>query len=134
MLALETVPGTRVVASPSTLDSVAWPAGAIVLRFAPDDVFVIGGESIAVSGDHAIVAAEAGFSGAWLTAGELAHVVEHIDWPLPAEHPAFAQGFVASVPAKLYLTGAASGSDGGDRVALLLTNTPYAAELQERLA
>jgi len=134
VLALETVRGTRVVASPSTLDSVAWPASAIVLRFAPDDVFVIGGDSIAVSGDSTIVAADAGYSGAWLTADELAHVADHIDWPLPTERPAFTQGFVASVPAKLYLTGAATSSDGGDRVALLLTNTPYAHELQERLS
>ena len=134
MLALETLRGTRIVASPSTLDSVSWPTGAIVLRFAPDDVFVIGGESIGVSGDSAIVAAEAGYSGAWLTADQLAHVAQHIDWPLPTERPAFAQGFVASVPAKLYLTGSATSSDGGDHVALLLTNTPYAHELQERLS
>lgn len=134
MLALETIAGTRIVASPSTLDSVSWPSGAIVLRFAPDDAFVIGGESIAVSGDSVIVASDAGYSGAWLTADELAHVAEHIDWPLPTERPVFAQGFVASVPAKLYLTGAATSSDGGDHVALLLTNTPYAHELQERLS
>ena len=134
MLALETVAGTRVIASPATLDAAAWPSSAIVLRFAPDDVFIIGGESISVSGESVIVAAEAGFSGAWLTADELAHVAAHIDWPLPTERPAFAQGFVASVPAKLYLTGTASGSDGGDRVALLLTNSPYAHELQERLS
>jgi len=134
VLALETVAGTRVVASPATLDAAAWPSSAIVLRFAPDDVFIIGGESISVSGESVIVAAEAGFSGAWLTADELAHVAAHIDWPLPTERPAFAQGFVASVPAKLYLTGTASGSDGGDRVALLLTNSPYAHELQERLS
>src|SRR4051794_26783222 len=101
VLVLETVPGTRIVASPPTLDSVAWPAGAIVLRFAPDDVFVIGGESVGVSGDSVIVAADAGYSGAWLTAAELAHVAEHIDWPLPTERPVVAQGFVASVPAKL---------------------------------
>ena len=134
MLALETVAGTRVIASPATLDAAAWPSSAIVLRFAPDDVFIIGGESISVSGESVIVATEAGFSGAWLTADELAHVAAHIDWPLPTERPAFAQGFVASVPAKLYLTGTASGSDGGDRVALLLTNSPYAHELQERLS
>jgi len=134
VLALETVAGTRVIASPATLDAAAWPSSAIVLRFAPDDVFIIGGESISVSGESVIVAAEAGFSGAWLTADELAHVAAHIDWPLPTERPAFAQGFVASVPAKLYLTGTASGSDGGDRVALLLTNSPYAHELQERLS
>jgi hypothetical protein len=129
-----TMSGTRIVASPSTLDSFSWPASATALRFAADDVFVIGGESIGVSGEHVIVAADAGYSGCWLTADQLAHVAEHIDWPLPTERPALCQGFVASVPAKLYLTGEASGSEGGDRVALLMTNTPYAPELQERLS
>ena len=132
MLALETLHGTRVVAAPATLDAAVWPAAATVLRFAPDDVFVIGGETLTVTGEHAIVAAEAGFVGCWLSTAELDDLAEHIDWPLPAaaERPALAQGFVASVPAKLWLTGSATGGPA----ALLLTNAPYARELQERLA
>jgi len=130
VLALDTIHGTRIVAAPATLDSVSWPTGVTVLRFAPDDVFVVGGESLSVSGEHAIVAAEAGFVGRWLTAAELDHVAEHIDWPLPAERPALAQGLVAAVPAKLWL----GGSPSADHVALLLTNAPYQHELQERLA
>jgi len=36
-------------------------------------------------------------------------VVPHLEWPPPMERPAFAQGAIAGVPAKLYLdsTGAA---------------------------
>jgi hypothetical protein len=128
-----TLHGTRIVASSTTLDAVTWPAGTTAMRFAPDDVFVLTTENIGVVGEHVIVAAEAGFSGAWMSAEQLAHVAEHIDWPLPVDRPAFSQGFIASVPAKLFLTGASTASDGGDYVALLLTNTPYVDELQERL-
>lgn len=129
-----TLPGTRIVASPTTLDAVVWPANATALRFAPDDVFVIGGESITVIGEHAIVASDAGFVGCWLDADQLAHVTEHIDWTLPplADRPVLAQGFIAGVPAKLYL--AADGGAGTARYALLLTNAAYAHELWERLS
>ena len=132
MLALETIHGIRVVASPSTIDAIVWPAAATPMRIAPDDVFVLGTESVGVSGEHAIVTAESGFVGCWLDSAQLEHVASHIDWGLPPAdaRPALAQGFVASVPAKLYLTGSAS----GDHAALLFTNAPYASELMERLA
>jgi len=125
-----TIHGTRVVAPAATLDAVVWPSSATVLRFAPDDAFVIGGDSVSISGEHAIVAAESGFVGCWLSAEELARVVGHIEWSLPTERPALAQGLIASVPAKLYLTGNA----GADQQALLLTNAPYSGDLWERLS
>ena len=63
--------------------------------------------------------------GSWLGPEELAAiVVPHIEWPLPAERPALAQGFVAGVPAKLWLK-----ADG----ALLLCAAAYAHELTDRL-
>jgi hypothetical protein len=133
VLAPETLHGTRIVASPEALDALAaatFPTSVTVLRFAPDDVFVIGAETIGVSGEHAIVAPESGFVGSWLSGEDLIHVAAHIDWPLPAQRPVLAQGFVASVPAKLYLTAATT----GDRVALLVTNAPYGDELWERLS
>ena len=132
-LHFETLHGTRIVASPTALDAITWPTGTTAMRFAPDDVFVLTTENIGVSGEHVIVAAEAGFSGAWMSARQLAHVAEHIDWPLPVDRPALAQGFIAAVPAKLFLTGTSTASDGGHNVALLLTNTPYVDELRERL-
>ncbi len=134
-----TVAGIRIVASPAALDGVTWPAGTTVLRFAPDDVFVIGDEPgrlgvDSVNDPHAIVAAESGFVGCWLNADQLAHVVEHVDWSLPIERPVLAQGFVAGVPAKLYLIGHRGETNGDLDQALLLTNAPYAADLWERLS
>jgi len=123
--------GFRFVASPAVLDEFrlpdvgAVPGGYQELRFAPDDLFVVGPGTFAWAGEPAIVERETGFVGWWLTLEELHdHVVEHIDWPLPAERPALAQGLIAGVPAKLWLT--------HDRV-LLLTNAAYAHELTERL-
>jgi hypothetical protein len=133
VLAPETLHGTRIVASAEALDGLdaaSFPTSVTVLRLAPDDVLVIGAETISVSGEHAIVAPESGFVGNWLSADDLAHVARHIDWPLPVRRPALAQGFIAGVPAKLYVTSAAT----GDHVALLLTNAPYADELWERLS
>ena len=52
-------------------------------------------------------------------------VVHHLEWSLPDERPFLAQGSIAGVPAKLWL------SDDG-RV-LLLTATAYADELAGRL-
>ena len=126
MLALEPLRGLRVVTSAEALDSAPGTDGVVVLRFAPDDVMILGATTTDVSGEHAIVADEAGFVGCWLTAQELTdHVLPHVDWSLPDERPVLAQGLVAGVPAKLWLT--------TDR-SLLLCAAPYAHELSERLA
>lgn len=123
MRAPEPLAGIRVVAAPATLDALAWPDGVAPLRLAPDDLFVLGARQADVR--EALVEEERGFVGWWLTVEELHdHVLEHVDWPLPAERPALAQGLVAGVPAKLWLT--------HDRV-LLLTAAAYAHELMDRL-
>ena len=123
--ALEALPGLRVVASPEALDAVPWDERAVVLRFAPDDAFAIGVTGIDITDEHAIVAEETGFVGAWLTVDEFTeHVIPHVEWPLPDARPALGQGFIAGVPAKLWLT--------GDR-ALLICAASYAHELAERL-
>jgi hypothetical protein len=133
VLAPETLRGSRIVASAAALDAVDWPEGTTVLRFAPDDVFAIGlldPGSIRVADEYAITADESGYVGCWLDQAGLAHVAAHIEWPLPSERPALAQGFVAGVPAKLYLADTAE----VDTAALLLTNAPYADELWGRLS
>jgi hypothetical protein len=123
VLVLETIPGLRVVADPSALDAARWAGDAVtVLRFAPDDAFAIGARSVELDDADAIVESETGFVGAWVP---LDHVLPHLEWPLPAERPALAQGSIANVPAKLWLP------REGD--ALLLTAAPYAAELAGRL-
>ncbi|MEP6808018.1 MAG: hypothetical protein ABI978_05410, partial [Chloroflexota bacterium] len=115
----------RVVASPDVLDAIDWPDAIAPLRLAPDDLFAVGATVAEVADEHAVVADEPGLVGWWLSDDELAELVlEHVDWPLPIARPALAQGLVAGVPAKLWLT--------NDR-ALLLCAAAYAHELIERL-
>lgn len=124
MLALDTVRGVRVVGPPAVLDALATP-GRDVLRFAPDDAFVLGEVPLGVDGADHLVADERGFAGCWLDDAELAAIVlPHLEWTLPTERPALAQGLVAGVPAKLWLT--------TGRV-LLLCAAAHAHELLERL-
>jgi hypothetical protein len=122
----EVLHGMRVVAAPEVLDALTAASEHVVLRFAPDDVFVLDAlDAHDALSDDAIVVDEAGFVGWWLTDEELTtHVVAHVEWPLPVPRPVLAQGLVAGVPAKLWLTGETS---------LLLCAAPYAHELTERL-
>ena len=125
MLALEPLAGLRVVAQPGALDAATWEGdGPItVLRVGPDEALAIGASDVEVDDEHAIVEPEVGFSAAWV---ELGAVRRHVEWALPAERPALAQGFVATVPARVWLP------DDGDRV-LLITAAAYADELAGRL-
>ena len=128
MPALATIPGVRTVADAASIDRMVVVEGAVVLRFAPDEVFIVfprRGRDLDEGFPKAIVVRETGFVGCWLTLDELAaRVLPHIDWALPADRPVLVQGFVAGVPAKLWLE---SGR------ALLLCAAPYAFELAERL-
>lgn len=124
MRAPEPLHALRVVAAPEVLDDLAWADDVAALRLAADDLLAIGAASVEVGGEHLIVD-EAGFVGWWLTANEVRdHVLPHVDWPLPTARPALAQGLVAGVPAKLWLT---------EERALLLCAAAYAHELEERL-
>ena len=126
MPALERLDGLRVVADPSALDAARWHAAGdqpvTVLRLAPDDAFAIGADTVDIDDDHAIVEAEPGFAGAWLPIETVAH---HVEWSLPRERPALAQGAVAQVPARVWLP--------DDRDALVITAAAYADELASRL-
>ena len=124
MPALEPLRGLRVVADPVALDAARWHGVDVtVLRFAPDDAFAVGADRVDVEDPHAIVEDEVGFVGAWLPVDVIA---AHVEWALPADRPALAQGAVANVPAKVWLAG-----DDGD--ALLITAAAYADELASRL-
>jgi len=121
---LETLSGLRIVASVEALDTAIWPEGTLVLRLAPDDVFALGAAEVGVTDEHAIVAPESGFAGAWLTVDEVRdRIIPHIEWPLPEARPTLCQGLIAGVPAKLWLE--------GER-ALLLCAAAYAHELSDR--
>ena len=123
MPALEPLHGLRVVAEPAALDTARWAGDDVtVLRFAPDDVFAVGARSVEVDDEHAIAVAEVGFVGAWL---RIEAIAGRLEWPLPAERPALAQGSIAGVPAKLWLP--------DSWTALVLTATAYRDELEARL-
>jgi hypothetical protein len=121
--ALEPLRGIRIVADPAALDGARWEGGPVtVLRLAPDDALGLGAAAVTVDDAHAIVEPEVGFVGAWLP---VAAIARHIEWPLPAERPALAQGNVAGVPAKVWLP------DDGD--ALLIAAAAHAHDLASRL-
>ena len=125
MRAPERLPALRVVASPATLDGLAWSEGGTALRLAADDLLVIGEGRVALGNEPAIIEQDAGVVGWWLTLAELeTAVLPHVDWPLPSSRPTLAQGLVAGVPAKIWLT---------DDRSLLLCAAAYAHELAERL-
>jgi hypothetical protein len=123
--ALDRLEGTRVVADPAAIDSMvgALAPSIVVLRFAPDDAFVLDPGGISVDDPHAIIEDEHGFVGGWCS---IDAIRPHLEWSLPTERPALAQGSIAGVPAKLYLP-----EDGND--VLVVTAAAYAATLAERL-
>jgi hypothetical protein len=109
-------PGMRVVASAEAIDRAVWHDEGpeefepLVVRLAPDDAFAIGATGVEVDDPNAIVEREVGFVALMFPADEFVDVVvPRLEWPVPIERPAFAQGAIAGVPAKLYLdtTGAA---------------------------
>jgi hypothetical protein len=119
----ERLRGLRVVADPAALDAARWGGDEVtVLRFAPDDAFGIDARSVEVDDQDAIVEAEVGYVAGWLP---VHRVMRHVDWAVPSERPALAQGSVAGVPAKVWL------ADDGD--ALVVTAAAYADELEQRL-
>jgi hypothetical protein len=131
---VEPLAGPRVVADPSTIDAISVATAArsavSVLRFAPDEIFVLGAADVTslaaliqehLHDPHAIIEDETGFVA--VTVDE-AVVARHAEWPLP---PAggFAQGAIAGVPAKL------TWLPGGR--ARIVTHAAYVADLLDRL-
>ena len=113
--------GWRVVANPSSVDEI----GGMVLRFAPDDALVLSDTAIEISDPDAIVERDTGWVSVHLPEEEVLELISvHASWPAPVERPAFTQGMVAGLPAKVYLNGAAS---------LIVVPAPFAHELDERL-
>jgi hypothetical protein len=120
---------TRVVATPAALDAVRWPVDAVALRVAPDEAIVLAGvgqDLILPHDPHAIVAADTGLAGVWLTMGDALDFLERsCEWELPRARPAFAQGMVAGLPLKLWFE--------PERV-LFIVPAPFTVDLEERLA
>ena len=128
MLALEPIDCTRIVGRGAAVSTkISGRAVGVVL--APDELVVVPVDqtTFAVDApDHCVVESDQGFSGRWMTPSEFGSVVAfHIEWPIPVDRPASAQGLVAGVPSKLFF--------GADERVLLLCATAYAHELMERL-
>ncbi len=112
-------PGVRVVASPETIDRATWEDNGpgpdefepLILRFAPDEAFAVGATGVQIADPDAIVEPETGYLALMLPVDEFVDfVLPRIEWPAPNTRPAFTQGSIAGVPAKLYIdaTGAAT--------------------------
>jgi hypothetical protein len=115
--------GLRVVARPAALDSVAAPAGGVILRIAPDDAIVTGTATLAVDDPYAIIEPEYAFVHWRLSMAEFDGIKRHIEWPLPAEG-VLGQGLIAGVAAKIVIA--------SDHV-LLVVSASLADDLTERL-
>lgn len=126
MPACEILRGRRLVAAASALDRVEWPVGVLVLRLAPDEALVVGVGEFTIDDSHAIVEPDASFSGLRMAAATVQRLlVTYSDWELPEGRPSLTQGLVAGIPAKVWMD---------DETALIIVPTPYAHELEERLA
>jgi hypothetical protein len=123
VLELEPLRGLRVVAAPAALDGARWIGEVTLLRLAPDEIVAIDATGVVLDDPDAIVEPDAGFVGAVLTPDVLAGVVAHMDWELPTEPGALAQGKVAGVPAKVLMAA----------VPVLVTQAAYADELRSRI-
>ncbi len=127
MLAPETLIGTRVVAAPASLDAciAALPPTMDALRFAPDEVLLVGKGQIELDDEYAIVEREVGFSYFRFAPSQFSQLVApRLEWTLPMDRPALAQGRLMAVPVKIWLA--------SDRV-MVICPTAFAHELQERL-
>jgi hypothetical protein len=139
VLAPEPLQGVRVVAAPAALDALAadlLPAVRL-LRFAPDEAFVIGvgPGDIHVDDPDAIVEPESGFVAVTV---DRALVARHTDWHLPDAVPDRptepAQGAIAGVPAQGAIAGVpAKITWRSDGRASVVTHGAYVADLVERL-
>ena len=113
------MPHGRVVGAPEAIDAAAWQdAGPgpdefepLILRFAPDEAFAVGATGVHIDVVDAITEPELGFTAVMFPVDEFIDVVlPKIEWPVPPTRPAYCQGSIAGVPAKLYIdsTGAAT--------------------------
>ena len=131
MQELNRIDGTRIVAKPAALDAVAWPDELLVLRTAPDEVYIAAPPEdiadVSIGDDYAIVIGDGSFSGMWMEEEDGLTVLEHTcEWEPPKARPAFAQGMVAGIPTKLWF-------DETEGI-LFIVPTPYWVEFTERVS
>lgn len=129
MQELNRIDGTRIVAKPAALDAVSWPDELLVLRIAADEVYIAAPPAdladVDIDDPFAIVIGDGTFSGMWMDEAEgLATLEQTCEWELPQARPAFAQGMVAGIPAKLWFD---------EDAILFIVPTPYWVEFTERV-
>ena len=128
---LRPLEATRIAAAPSALDDLierpSWPAEALALRLAPDELLLTARPDFQVAGDpHAIALRETGFSYVWLNAADADRFLDReCDWERPGARPAVAQGEAAGIPIKLWFE---------TERTLILAPAPFAAAFQRRLS
>lgn len=129
---LEPLTFTRVVSTPGALNEIVFDRGnadhePIVFRTAPDEAMVLNADagSVIVTDEHAIIAEDSGWCGAWLPLKEAEQFLRNnASWHLPAQRPVFAQGMVASAPVKVWAE--------KDRILFVVPHV-YAQDLQMRI-
>lgn len=122
MRAFETLTGWRVVADPAQIDDLGVGASTII-RLAPDDALVLSATEPQAADEHAIIEADTGWSGTWMTLDAFDRTVRPlIEWSVASD--GLSQGLVTGVPAKIVC-------EGG--LVLIACATPYVHELIERL-
>jgi hypothetical protein len=111
------------VADPPAIDALvdALPARTTALRFAPDEVLVVGVASIHLDDPHAIVEEETAYVA--FTVDRIV-VERHTEWSLPAAG-SVGHGSIAGVPAKVMWL--------PDGRAWVVTQAAYGPELASRL-
>ncbi len=127
---LNRMPVTRIVATPHALNRLKvspLPADAAICRVAADEILIAPPiDALGISDSHAIIITDTSFAGLWLPTADADYALARLcEWELPSTRPAFAQGAVAGIPAKLWLTTART---------LILVPAPYATEFAERLS
>jgi hypothetical protein len=121
------MPATRVVTTPEALASVSLPDQAILLRTSPDEALAIGvgPGGVELSDPHAIVVADTGWHGTWITPEQTERLLAAgAEWAPPETRPALAQGMLLQLPVKLWLE--------RDRTLLLVAHT-LAKDLTHRI-
>ncbi|MEN9505528.1 MAG: hypothetical protein RI958_1454 [Actinomycetota bacterium] len=115
MHAPERLWGLRVVSTPEALDAARYTGDVTVLQIAADEVLALDAAHVELDDPYAIIEPESTFVKWTLTYDEFDHhLVRHIEWQLPSARPALAQGLVAGMPVKLWLT--------DDHVDLIVSN------------
>ncbi len=121
-LVLERLDAFRVVAAPDAIDAARLTEHALLMRLAPDDALVVGGD-VAVDDPHAIVVRDTGWAAMPIEEGPLREALRRLSAFEP--QPGLNQGMVAGLPVKVWIDGADS---------MVIVAAALSGELEERFS